>query len=210
MSKEIILLQGFPGSGKSSAAARLSESYVNLRYDHVGHYSIGNHLRGITDGSIESDQTAHIVRQSKVLAGSQRLEDHVVNEVVKEHLTALPAQSLTIIDAYPLYVEQIPEFQKNVAEIGASVLGIIDIEIDPTIALSRIIQRGTRSNEDDADTTFAQRRLDEHKADCLPTTAALGMSYTNLRVDGSLTSLEVVAQLSEAVDMLTLKEIDCR
>lgn len=203
MSKEILLLQGFPGSGKSSAAVRLAESYDNPRYSHVGHYSIGNHLRGIIDGSIESDQAIHIVRQSKILAGSQRLDDHVVNEVVKEHIAELPAQSLTMTDAYPLYVNQIPEFQKNVSELGATVLGVIEIAIDPEIAKSRILKRGTRTHEVDADLVFAQRRIDEHATDCLPTTVALGNMYPIISIDGSQTSLEVVAHLFEAVDVLT-------
>ncbi|GEM_PF-6154235 len=206
MSRDIVLLQGYPGSGKSSAATQLAETYNNPDYDQLAHYSVGNHLRGIINGTIESTQTAHILEQSEVLAVSQRLDDHVVNEVVKEHLATLPARSITLIDAYPLYVDQIPEFQRNVTELSAKVLGVVEIEIDPKIAFGRIIQRGTRTHEDHADVAFAQRRIDEHTTDCLPTTVALGRIYPTLHIDGSRTSSEVVTLLDEAIDILAARE----
>lgn len=53
-STNIVLLQGYPGSGKSTIAEKLSNAIFNGQYSAISHFSIGSHLRKIANGTVDS------------------------------------------------------------------------------------------------------------------------------------------------------------
>ncbi len=131
---ELVLFQGYPGSGKSSAAASLANSLGMHDYDGALHFSIGNYLRSINAGYIESKFSERLRLESAILSKSQKLDDNLVNAVVDEYLGNLTGSGLVLIDGYPLYSEQVSVLRSNLKRRKLSILGLLIFDVPEGVA----------------------------------------------------------------------------
>lgn len=198
----IILVQGYPGSGKSTIATELSHGYIPEGFLSVSHFSIGGHLRKIAKGKVNSDFRKELRTQSKVLANSQRLSDKLVNDIVDERMASVGESELVLVDGYPLYESQVTVFDKNMRSRGLCILGLLDVQVGPEIAVERILGRGTRESEIAASTEFAWQRITEHQRDSLGTTALLANMYPTVVIDGGLSPEQVLDSAKQGITEL--------
>lgn len=193
MSKELIILHGKPGSGKTSTAGFALGRASLDRFDEVNHLSVGSHLRAIAQGQYDSCFYDALTGDSQALRSAQPVSHDVVNGVVGEYLRRTRSRSFTLVDGYPKYQEQIPPFQENVRSAGGNILAVVGIEVPDEVAVARMIGRGTRPGEEAIAADFATSRLEEHATGYAVTAGVMADMYPAHTIDG-VPSQEVVAE----------------
>ncbi len=172
--REIILLAGRPGSGKSTLARSIQEQIRAEGAFSSEHLSIGDRLRAIGGGVIQSVFSADILEHSKTLSKSERLPAHTVRAVVQEYLETRSDQTTHVfVDGYPRYEDEVDPFMR-VADLSSyRVSGLVHLGLSNDDAVERILSRGTRENERSVDEEFARWRLGQHDTHYNLTRAAL-------------------------------------
>ncbi|EAI3898253.1 adenylate kinase [Campylobacter coli] len=138
--KELFLIIGAPGSGKTTDASLIAKADAN-----VTHYSTGDLLRAEVASGSELGKTI----DGFISKGNLVPLDVVVNTIVSALKTA-PTKTV-IIDGYPRSVEQMVEFDKVLSEQNEVCLkGVIEVRVSEEVAKDRVLgrNRGADDNEE--------------------------------------------------------------
>lgn len=138
--KELFLIIGAPGSGKTTDASLIAQSDT-----HITHYSTGDLLRSEIASGSELGKTI----DSFISKGNLVPLDIVINTIISALKTA-PTQTI-IIDGYPRSIEQMIEFDKVLSKQNEiSLKGVIEVRVSEEIAKERVLgrNRGADDNEE--------------------------------------------------------------
>jgi len=133
MSKTIYLLIGAPGSGKTS-------SMTAVNNDSISHFSIGEMYREISKEENEIAQTV----KSYIDAGKV-VPIEIAQKVVEKFIET--GKDLVVIDAFPRDMEQV-RMLENLLNADIILKQVIEITINPEIALERIKNRNRGTDDD--------------------------------------------------------------
>lgn len=126
-----LLIMGLPGAGKGTQAAKIVEKF------NIIHISTGDMFR-----SAIANQTKMGKLAKSFMDKGELVPDEVTNGIVKERLAqADVSEKGFLLDGYPRTIEQAHALDIILAELGMSLDGVVNIEVDPSILLERLSGR---------------------------------------------------------------------
>ncbi|MFB8004941.1 nucleoside monophosphate kinase [Nocardia sp. NPDC056000] len=182
---ELILVQGKPGCGKSSASeAVVSELRRRHGIDAV-FVSVGDRLRAIRAGTVTSKFAEQVTGAAKALSSGRRVTDDLVTAVVDEFLTLRSSSQVLIVDGYPKYRQQLDPFECAVARASGQIRGVVYMDLPDELAVGRIVRRGSRIGEQASAQQFARDRIALYNSENRDIESMLRARYRTIRVDAS-------------------------
>lgn len=138
--RNLIIVHGFPGAGKTTQSRRLENERSG-----IGHVSIGEIWRGVMSGEISSAHSEEV----KSLDITNKQSDDLTNELLFEAIKNLDFFRRTVlVDGYPRYETAIEPFFRMAREQKCRILGGVCLEIDVDSSVDRIVGRGLRPGEE--------------------------------------------------------------
>ncbi|MEY8463586.1 adenylate kinase [Streptococcus merionis] len=126
-----LLIMGLPGAGKGTQAAKIVEQFK------VAHISTGDMFRAAM-----ANQTEMGLLAKSYIDKGDLVPDEVTNGIVKERLGQEDIKATGfLLDGYPRTIEQAHALDAALAELGLSLDGVINIEIDPAKLQERLSGR---------------------------------------------------------------------
>lgn len=194
MTKELFLIAGKPGSGKSTvsmlAAARLGDAY---------HFSMGDEIRARALDGKSSQYGRELSKYTAEIKAALPIPPHLAAGVFEECIATSPAGTI-IVDGYPQYPDRLVGFGETLERVGAKVLAICHIDIADEIAASRIMGRGRRFSDVTENASYIAKRLEGYRNNVLPTIETLSRQYPVHVIDGEQAPDAVAEELSKIIN----------
>lgn len=162
MARELLLVSGLPGSGKSHLGKALAE-HVPREFDlSAEHISSGDYIRLISTlgrASLNAETHATIVEHMRSDNRMLPLSDMVMREVISDALIERHKADMVILDGYPRTLIQFEHLQELALLEDRRLLGAIVTEAPYSTMLARLIKRGPRNIDEHIDPYIANLRI---------------------------------------------------
>lgn len=190
-----LVLFGPPGAGKGTQSQKLIEKHQLV------HLSTGDLLR-----SEISKETALGKEAKQLMDQGLLVPDQVVINMISNCLDSNKNASGFIFDGFPRTVAQAEALDQLLTSKGASISGMIALDVADDELESRLLLRGKNSSRpDDANPEVIRKRIAEYKAK----TAVVANFYKGQNkfnsIDGVGNIDEIFTSISEVVDRLNSK-----
>ena len=130
-----IILLASPAAGKGTEAQILTKEYS------IPQISTGDLLRGATEkGDALSNEIKSIMEQGKLVS------DEIIIELIKNRINEDDCKNGYILDGFPRTINQAEKYDEMLEEINNKIDYVFAIDIDKSIASSRITGRRTCPN----------------------------------------------------------------
>ena len=186
-----LIIVGPPGSGKSTLARALA--------DRLGfvHLNTGTLLRGI---AAEDSGTGRQVRDA--IAGGTLVPDEMVEDLLRERLTAVPHEQGVILDGYPRTGAQAEALRRLLAESGRRRTRplVLRLHGSPGGLLDRLRRRRDLESRGDDTDDVVGRRLQAYDSEAPRVVDAVSDWADVVALDGDQ---PVEAITTEALEELT-------
>ncbi|MFU2206147.1 adenylate kinase [Streptococcus pluranimalium] len=126
-----LLIMGLPGAGKGTQAAKIVDTYG------VSHISTGDMFRAAMKNETEMGKLA-----KSFIDKGELVPDEVTNGIVKERLAESDIKETGfLLDGYPRTIEQAHALDKTLVELGLTLDGVINIDVNPDSLVERLSGR---------------------------------------------------------------------
>lgn len=199
----IVLIQSKPGLGKTRLATAVVQA-LNEQGIVADHFSMGDKLRGMFDGTVSSRFTQELQKYHYELSHHLPVPDaeltaDIAGEFCEE--SAVRGVQVSVIDGYPRYPHLLPAFHRIVKEYNLIVVLLVVLENADELATDRIIGRDRQAL---GEVENAVQRLANYAEVSAPVVDGLTKEYPTLRIHAA-DELEqkcsrVVLAIKEAID----------
>ena len=162
MARELLLISGLPGSGKSHLGKELARHAPRELGVSAEHISSGDRIRLISilgRASLSPETNTTIAEHMRSDKRALPLSDLVMREVIGDALIEKHRTDMLILDGYPRNIAQLEHLQELALFEERELTGAIVTEAPYDVMLSRLIKRGPRSENEYMDPFMANLRI---------------------------------------------------
>ena len=179
--KQVILVHGKPGLGKSTLAANVAQALLRQGVQ-AAHFSMGERLRAISGGEVVSQYTGVLRAEHAVLYRHAHVTDPaIIHGVVGEFLDAT-TDDVAVIDGHPRYMEIAHEYERALQAHGWHTALVVIIDGSDELACERMAKRHRSEHGVVEDPVW---RLADYQKTMAPVLAWLAAQYPVLHVTAS-------------------------
>jgi adenylate kinase len=180
-----LILFGAPGSGKGTQSALIAETYQ------LKHLSTGDMLRA----EIAKQSQLGLLADSYISQGLL-LPDALIIDLLKNTLQQLSEDTKGIIlDGFPRTVAQAVALDSLVAELNQEILMLIEITVETSELIERLVQRGKLSGRSDDNPATIQHRLEVYHQQTEPVIDFYKQAGKYFHVDGNGTIEQIFERI---------------
>ena len=147
-----LIILGPPGAGKGTQAAFIASE------QNIPHISTGDMLREAIKNGTELGLQAKAVMDAGNL-----VSDELIIELVKERISQDDCKNGFLFDGFPRTESQAYALDSLLENFNTSISGMIALEVDDEILISRLLERGKDSGRaDDSNREIIENRISEY------------------------------------------------
>jgi adenylate kinase len=184
-----LLVVGSPGTGKGAMAAFLAERFG------IPAISSGDMFRAsVTRCTDLGKQLQAIVNEGGEVPGP------LTDEIVRERLHQPDASDGFVLDGYPRTADQVAVLDALLAESGARLDAVVQLQADTEAVVERLLERApVKARADAAAAEVIRLRLTRYEQETAPLIEAFAVRGLLVTVDGLGDVAEVTAQIDAAL-----------
>jgi len=186
-----VVLLGAPGAGKGTQAARIARRLG------VPAVSTGEIFRSNIAEGTELGRLAQ-----SYLDRGEFVPDSVTDPMVRVRLKAPDAARGFVLDGYPRTLEQAHALRDILADLGAELDVVLEIEVDEDEAVARMLNRATQQNRTDDTEPVMRHRLEVYHTLTEPMATYYADQDLLESVSGEGTVDQVTARIFAVLDAL--------
>jgi len=196
--QNIILIQSKPGLGKTLLAKTVAQALTEQGIA-ADHFSMGDTLRGMLEGTVESRYLDALRAYHYELSHHLPIPDaELTADIAGEFCEASAARGVqvSVIDGYPRYAHLLPAFQRVATEHNLHVVLLVILEGSDELATRRIVGRDRQAL---GQVENAAERLQNYATESAPVVESLAKLYPTVRIDALLELEQKTAKVIAAV-----------
>jgi adenylate kinase len=183
-----LLIVGPPGAGKGTQASAVAEAYG------IPAISTGDIFRANIEQGTELGKQVQ-----EVMASGGFVPDELTNSIVADRLKQEDAQGGFLLDGYPRTTEQVHELDRILAESGAELDAVIQLQADTDEVVKRLTKRALEQGRVDDTEDVIRHRQDLYREQTEPVIAIYAERGVVVEVDGLGTVDDVAARVRDGL-----------
>jgi adenylate kinase len=183
-----LLIVGPPGAGKGTQASAVAEAYG------IPAISTGDIFRANIEQGTELGKQVQ-----EVMASGGFVPDELTNSIVADRLKQEDAQGGFLLDGYPRTTEQVHEIDRILAESGAELDAVIQLQADTDEVVKRLTKRALEQGRVDDTEDVIRHRQDLYREQTEPVIAIYAERGAVVEVDGLGTVDDVAARVRDGL-----------
>ncbi|MEJ1929030.1 adenylate kinase [Nostoc sp. NIES-2111] len=179
-----LIFLGPPGAGKGTQAQILAQ-HLN-----IPHISTGDILR-----QAMKEQTPLGIKAQGYVNSGELVPDQLVQDLVKERLGQVDAQSGWILDGFPRKVTQAAFLEELLAKTGQGGERVVNLDAPDDVVVTRLLSRGRKDDTEEV----IRRRLEIYRNDTAPLIDYYSDRQKLLTINGDQSQEEVTHELTQTL-----------
>lgn len=199
---EVIVVHGYPGSGKTTQCARVASEGLGSRT--VQHVSVGNRLRAIRSHAVQSKYSGYINSPD----APPTLPEEIIRGALFESFHNIHDDDILLIDGYPRFSHALDDFYTALSDNDHQLLGAVHLGVSLDTSIERVALRSRRTDKGFSEETLESNavfRYNRHRQTTLITLMAINATFPVEEIDGSGDKDEVHDRFVTALGRLVLK-----
>jgi len=186
-----IVIFGAPGSGKGTQSDLIIQKYG------LHHISTGDILRG----EIANKSELGIIAEGFISKG-QLVPDELIIRMLAEILDKAPTEKGFIFDGFPRTLEQGEALDKLLKEKGTCILAALNLEVEESELIERILKRGVLSGRKDDNLETAHARLKVYYSQTEPLKDFYKKQGKKINIKGTGNIEDIFERICQSIDRI--------